>query len=118
MNCWTGTRKHCARDLDAALGCYTADAVVQAPDVPTVEGPDVRGLYQQIFAAIVLDITFSVEATVRADDGTLAVFTHSNGTQTDTTSGVPAPEANREAFVLRPVDGQLKIARYLFNVAG
>ncbi len=106
------------RDLDATMECYTDDAVVQAPGAPTAEGPAVRTLYQQIFSGLVLDISFTVDTTVRADDGTLAVFTHSNGVQTDLQSGAKSDGSNREAFVLRQDSGSLKVMRYLFNVTG
>lgn len=106
-----------ARDLNAVMACYTDAAVVQAPAAPTATGPEVRELYRAIFAALALDITFTVESTVEGGDGTVAVFTHSTGQQTNVVSGESTAESNREAFVFVPADNGLRIERYLFNVA-
>ena len=105
------------RDLDAVMTCFADNAVVEAPGAPTATGADVRELYRGIFAALALDIAFTVETTVGSADGTVAVFTHSTGQQTDVASGGSSPESNREAFVLAPTDDGLTITRYLFNVA-
>ena len=105
------------RDLDAVMSCFADNAVVEAQGAPTATGPDVRELYRGILAALTLDIAFTVVTTVESADGTVAVFTHSTGQQTDVASGTPSPESNREAFVLALADGGLTITRYLFNVA-
>jgi ketosteroid isomerase-like protein len=106
-----------ARDLDAVMACYADVAVVQAPEAPTATGPEVRELYRAIFGALTLDIAFTIESTVESGDGTVAVFTHSTGQQTDVASGASSAESNREAFVLVPAGDGLSITRYLFNVA-
>ena len=102
-------------DLDAAVGCYTADAVVAAPAVPTATGPGVRDLYAQILGALRLDITFTLEQVIAPGGEEVVAFTRSEGTQTDVAAGTDSPEANREAFVFTRQDGSLKISRYLFN---
>ena len=42
-------------------------------------------------------------------------MTTSKGTVKILANGVEAPEANRELFVFEKVDGEWKIARYMFN---
>ena len=105
------------RDVEAVMACYADDAVVQASGVPTAAGPAVRDLYRGIFPAVALDIVFTVESTVESADGTVAVFTHGTGTQTDVDSGTAGAESNREAFVVAPHGDGPRIERYLFNVA-
>lgn len=101
-------------DVGAVVDCFTSDAVVMAPAVPTAVGRDgVKALYGQIFTAVTLDISFTVDLVVDADQP--VALTHSTGTQTDVSSGAGSPEANREAFVFRRDGGALKISHYLFN---
>lgn len=101
------------RDRDAAVQCFTAEASVMAPGIPTATGPALRDLYGQIVGSAVLDITFTVDLLI---DGEQAVaFTHSDGSQTDVASGSSGAEANREAFVFTREGGELKISHYLFN---
>lgn len=102
-----------AGDVGAAVECFTADAAVMAPAVPTADGSAVRELYRQIFGALRLDIRFTVDAVVDGDEP--VAFTHSDGTQTDQSSGRSSAEANREAFLFRRDGRVLKIHRYLFN---
>ena len=59
-------------------------------------------------------IEFSIEEI--QVEGTMAfAITSSNGTVKIHATGIEAPEANRELFVFEKVDGEWKIARYMFN---
>lgn len=100
--------------VDDVLACFTADARVMAPGAPTAADAAVRGLYEQIFDALRLDIAFTVDDVVLASD-TAFVLTRSTGTQTVLATGGAEPEANREAFVLVREAGDWRISRYLFN---
>lgn len=101
------------QDLGAALGCFTTDAAVMAQGAPTAQGPAVRDLYGQIVGAAKLDIAFTVDLILEGERP--VAFIHSDGTQTDVSSGSSSTEANREAFVFARQGGELKITHYLFN---
>lgn len=103
-------------DVEAVLRCFSEHAVVMAPSAPTAVGVGVRALYGQILQSVKLDIEFTVDLVVEAEDRPVA-FTHSDGTQTGA-DGVPAEEANRESFVFTRRDEELTISHYLFNTVG
>lgn len=104
-----------ARDLDAVAECFTSGAVVQAPQVPTASGIGVRELYGQIFSAIDLDISFTLEDVIPIGSDRAVVFSESTGTQAMVDGGGVSPEGNREAFVFDRLDDAWKISSYLFN---
>lgn len=64
-----------------------------------------------------LDVAFTVDELVVANDEIAWALTRSNGTQTVLTTGTSGAESNREVFILRTEAGAWKIARYMFNKA-
>ncbi len=104
-----------ASDVDAVLALYAADGVFMPTNAPTAVGtPAVRAAYEHIFGTIKLDIAFSIDEI--AIDGNMAfATTGSKGQVTILAEQVTAPEENRELFVFRKINGNWKIARYMFN---
>lgn len=104
-------------DAGLAASLYTDDAVFMPTGLPTATGPQMREAYDQIFAAIQLDVTFTIDEIVAEGDIAHAL-TRSNGTQLVRATGETAAEANREIFVLHRGGDSWRIARYMFNKAG
>ncbi len=104
-----------ASDADAAVALYAADGVFMPTNAPTAVGASaVRAAYEHVFGTIKLDIAFSIDEI--AIDGNMAfATTGSKGQVTILVEQVTAPEENRELFVFRKIDGNWKIARYMFN---
>jgi len=104
-------------DADLAASCYAADGIFMPSTLPTAAGKELRTAYANIFAAIQLKITFSVDELVIAGEDTAYALTRSNGEVTILATSSTNPEANREMFIFcREADGW-KIARYMFNKA-
>ena len=101
-------------DAALAASCYTADGIFLPTTLPTAAGPDMEQAYEQVFGAIRLNVTFTIDELTVASDDIAYALTHSNGTVTVLATNA---EANREIFVFHHVDGNWKIARYMFNRA-
>lgn len=104
-------------DATLAASCYTTDGVFMPTTLPTASGSALSAAYRDIFAAIKLDVVFSIDELVVASDELAYALTRSNGTQTVLANGATSAEANREVFILRKEDDAWKIARYMFNKA-
>ncbi len=104
-------------DADLAASCYTADGIFMPTTLPTAAGKELRTAYANIFAAIRLKVTFSVDELAIAGNDTAYALTRSNGEVTILDTGSTNPEANREMFIFRRDAGRWKIARYMFNKA-
>jgi uncharacterized protein (TIGR02246 family) len=103
-------------DADLAASCYADDGVFMPTTLPTVVGPDMADGYRQIFGAIRLNVTFTIDELVVTSDGTAHALTRSNGTQTVLATGEESAEANREIFLFQRSDSDgWKISRYMFN---
>lgn len=102
-------------NTDSLIPLFTHDAVVMAPDAPTVQGTEqLRAFFAQNFGAVKLDAKIHFDDVVI--DGDLAyVRTHSDVKVTVLAANVTQPEQNRELFVFRKVNSAWKIARYMFN---
>ena len=48
-------------DAALAASCYTPDGIFMPTTLPTAKGADMRGAHQQIFDAIHLDVTFTID---------------------------------------------------------
>ena len=106
-----------ASDVDAVLALYAADGIFMPTNAPTAAGTtEVREAYEHVFGTIKLDIVFSIDEIV-VDDHVAFATTGSKGQVTILAEQVTAPEENRELFVFRKIDGNWKIARYMFNKA-
>ena len=102
-------------DAALAASCYTADGIFLPTTLPTATGGDMEGAYRQIFDAIRLDVTFTIDELEVTSDTTAYALTRSNGTQTVLATGDQASESNREIFLFRQTDTGWEIARYMFN---
>jgi len=103
-------------DADLAASCYTADGIFMPTTLPTVTGADMVDGYAQIFEAIRLSVTFTIDELAVTSDDTAYALTRSNGTQTVLTTGDESAESNREIFLFQRADAEgWKIARYMFN---
>lgn len=102
-------------DPALAASCYASDGVFMPANLPTAEGADMEGAYRQIFGAIRLDVSFTIDELKITSDRDAYALTRSNGTQTVLVTGQQAGESNREVFVFRRDESDWKIARYMFN---
>lgn len=104
-------------DADLAALCFTGDGVFMPTTLPTASGPEIKPAYEQIFQAIRLNVTFTIDELEVFNADTAYSMTQSNGTQTILADDSESAEANREIFLFRTEDGHWKIARYMFNKA-
>jgi len=102
-------------DAALAASCYTQDGIFMPTTLPTATGGDMEGAYRQIFDAIRLDVTFTIDELEITSDTAAYALTRSNGTQTVLATGDQSAESNREIFVFRDTGTGWKIARYMFN---
>jgi ketosteroid isomerase-like protein len=111
------TYEHSLNTSDASLAtaCYASDGVFMPTGLPTASGEEMQGAYDRTFAAIRLNVAFSVDELVVANDKFAYGMTRSNGTQTILATGAESAESNREVFIFGVEDGCWKISRYMFN---
>mgnify|MGYP002857838943 CR=1 FL=1 len=102
-------------DAALAASCYAPDGTFMPAGLPTAQGAGMEGAYRQIFDAIRLDVTFTIDELQVTSDQTAYALTRSNGTQKVLGTGDQTAESNREVFLLRNIDGGWKISRYMFN---
>ncbi|MGF6157520.1 ketosteroid isomerase-like protein [Ensifer sp. KUDG1] len=102
-------------DIDAILDLYGSNPVFMPQHAPALVGRDaVREGYRQVFAAIKLDIRFTIHEIEIAEDWAW-VRTSSSGTTHVLAADVTIEEGNNELFVFRAEQGHWKIHRYLFS---
>ena len=102
-------------DAKLAQSLYTKDGIFMPTEAPSGIGSEgILKSYEFVFSQIQLSIEFFIEEIVVEGEMAFAV-TSSKGTVKILANGVEAPEANRELFVFEKVDGEWKIARYMFN---
>jgi len=102
-------------DARLAAGCYLPDGVFMPPRLPTAAGPALHEAYVQIFRAIQLTVSFTIDELVVSSDRLAYALTRSNGTQLTHATGTTSAESNREVFLFGRQDGAWKISRYLVN---
>ncbi|MFL5575635.1 MAG: YybH family protein [Gemmatimonadaceae bacterium] len=102
-------------DAALAASCYTSDGMFMPTTLPTAKGGAMQDAYEKTFAAIRLQVKFTIDELVVASDEIAFALTRSNGTQTILATGASGAESNREMFIFRRDDGSWKIARYMFN---
>ncbi|KIR03662.1 hypothetical protein P261_02477 [Lachnospiraceae bacterium TWA4] len=104
-----------AGDADGIVSAFAKDGVVMPPEGATYRGSEaVKGNYEGIFSAVSLDLQFDIDEVVVDGDYAFARST-SNGTLKVVGQDGEAEEINRELWVLHKVDGQWKIAYYMYN---
>ncbi len=102
-------------DAELAQSLYTKEGIFMPAEAPSGKGAEgILKSYEYVFSQIHLQIEFFIEEIVVEGNMAFAV-TSSKGTVKILANGVVAPEANRELFVFEKVDGEWKIARYMFN---
>ena len=104
-----------ASSVDQVIPLYATDGVFMPTGFPTSVGTEqVRGAYAGVFSMIRLNIEFFVDDIVVDGDHAFARTT-SRGSTLIHATGQHVPEENRELFVLRRVNGDWRIAQYMFN---
>lgn len=102
-------------DAKLAQSLYTKDGVFMPTEAPSGIGSEgILKSYEFVFSQIQLNIEFFIEEIVVEGNMAFAI-TSSKGTVKIHANGVEAPEANRELFVFEKLNGEWKIARYMFN---
>ena len=104
-----------AGDADAITAAFAEDGVVMPPEGATYRGAEaVKGNYEGIFSAVGLDLQFDIDEVVLDGDYGFVRSTY-DGTATVLADNSSAPEVNRELWIVHKVDGQWKIAFYMYN---
>jgi uncharacterized protein (TIGR02246 family) len=102
-------------DAKLAQSLYTKDGIFMPTEAPSGIGSEgILKSYEYVFSQIQLNIQFFIEEIVVEGNMAFAV-TSSKGTTLIRAINQTVPEANRELFVFEKVDGDWKIARYMFN---
>ena len=102
-------------DAKLAQSLYTKDGVFMPTEAPSGIGSEnILKSYEFVFSQIQLNIEFFIEE-IEVEGNMAFAVTSSKGTVKIHANGVEVPEANRELFVFEKVDGEWKIARYMFN---
>ena len=111
------TYQQCLNTSDARLAqsLYTRDGIFMPTEAPSGIGAEgILQAYEYVFSQIQLSIEFFIEE-IEVEGNLAFAVTSSKGTVKIHANGMEAPEANRELFVFEKVEGQWKIARYMFN---
>lgn len=102
-------------DAKLAQSLYTKDGVFMPTQAPSGIGSEgILRSYEFVFSQIQLNIEFFIEE-IEVEGNMAFAVTSSKGSVKMRANGVEAPEANRELFVFEKVNGEWKIARYMFN---
>lgn len=106
-----------AGDLEAILDHYADDAVLLAPGAPAVAGKDaLRAAYELTRQHVRIEPGGTSQAHDVVELGDFAwVRTESRAVALDPGTGHREAGHFREVFVLRRLDGDWKIWRYMFN---
>jgi uncharacterized protein (TIGR02246 family) len=105
-----------ASNTDRVMPLYAEDGIFMWEFHPSVIGhANLRRAYDEVFAAITLQVRFTVEEFVQMSPEWSFARTSSAGTQTVKASGRKSAEANQELFIFRKRSGGWKIARYCFS---
>lgn len=104
-----------ASDASKIIELYTKNGVLMANNAPTAEGAEqVKSTYQYVFDNFSYTLQFSIIEIV-ANGNTAFATSNSKGSFVIKASGQTVPDENRELFVFEKVDGNWKIARYMYN---
>lgn len=102
-------------DATLATSLYTKDGIFMPTEAPSAVGREqIKASYEFVFSQIQLTIEFFIEEILIEGDMAFAT-TSSKGTTLIHANGQTVPEENRELFVFEKIDGNWKIARYMFN---
>ena len=102
-------------DARLAQSLYTKDGIFMPTEAPSGIGSEgILKSYEFVFSQIQLNIEFFIEE-IQVEGNMAFAVTSSKGTTVIHATGDNIPEANRELFVFEKVEGDWKIARYMFN---
>ncbi len=102
-------------DAKLAQSLYTKEGVFMPTEAPSGIGSDgILKSYEYVFSQIQLNIEFFIEE-IEVEGNMAFAVTSSKGTTKIKATGDTIPEANRELFVFEKINGEWKIARYMFN---
>lgn len=102
-------------DAILAHSLYTKDGIFMPTEAPSGIGWEgILKSYEYVFSQIQLNIEFFIEE-IEVEGNMAFAVTSSKGTTLIRATGDTVPEANRELFVFEKVNGEWKIARYMFN---
>lgn len=102
-------------DAKLAQSLYTKDGIFMPAEAPSGIGSEgILKSYEYVFSQIQLNIEFFIEE-IQVEGNMAFAVTSSKGTTLIHANGGIIPESNRELFVFEKVDGEWKIARYMFN---
>lgn len=104
-----------ASDVKKVLPLYASDGVFMPSAAPSAIGQEqVKASYEFVFKTIQLNIEFFIDE-IEIDGNFAFARTTSKGTTLIHANGQTVAEENRELFVLQKINGEWKIARYMFN---
>ncbi len=104
-----------SNDIDTILSLYGREPVFMPQHAPALVGRDaVRVGYEQVFATIKLDVSFTIHEVEEVGAWAWA-RTSSAGRTRILAVDAEVAEGNNELFVFRREDGAWKIHRYLFS---
>ena len=102
-------------NAELAQSMYTQDGVFMPQGGPSATGTEkILASYTFIFSQIQLNIEFHIDEIIVNGDLAFATTTSKGNTLIRATQAT-IPEENRELFVFNKVNGEWKIARYMFN---
>ncbi|WP_332735717.1 YybH family protein [Flavihumibacter sp.] len=106
-----------ASDANKVVSLYTSQGVLLANAAPTAEGAEqVKGTYQYVFDNYKYSLEFTIIEIIVNGNYAFARST-SKGSFIIKASGQTVADENRELFVFEKVNGNWKIARYMYNKA-
>lgn len=101
-----------------AQSLYAKEGIFMPTEAPSAYGSeDIFKAYEFIFSQIQLNIDFYIDE-IEVESNFAFAVTSSKGSTLIRATGETIPEANRELFVFEKVEGEWKIARYMFNKTG
>ncbi len=104
-----------ASDVNKVTSYFTTDGVLLAPGAPTATGTEqLKGTFKYVFDNFTYTLAVSIaEVTVQGNYAFVA--STSKGSFVIKASNQKIEDDFRETFILKKVNGQWKIARYMYN---
>ena len=105
-------------DAKLAASLYKEDAIMIPANFPTNYGKEaIFGFYNYAFSLLQLTLEFDIHEDQIAINGDFAYATTTSvGTRLIRETKEIVPEDNRELWLFERMDGEWKIARYMFNI--
>ena len=105
-------------DAKLAASLYKEDAIMIPANFPSNVGKEaIFGFYDYAFSLLQLTLEFDIHEDQIVVNGDFAYATTTSvGTRLIRESGDVVPEDNRELWLFENINGEWKIARYMFNI--